>query len=194
MNLSFCVIFLNTVWGGVKLLWENVGLVVDMLDELAISPVPELLLILGGVMALFVAIKGGQKQGLGASLSGLGFFIGALLILGGARIIVSGSFTVEVYGTLLIVGVGLFFRVFYKVPVAFIVSSILALIAFLVISVFTLNLVYVAIGTLGVFLVCFFVVGSMEVVVDSVGRLLGWRPVLLILGVVALLMAGRLLF
>jgi hypothetical protein len=41
MNLSFCVIFLNTVWGGVKLLWENVGLVVDMLDELAISPVPE---------------------------------------------------------------------------------------------------------------------------------------------------------
>ncbi len=193
MNLSFCVIFLNTV-GRVKFLWESEGLVVDMLEELAISPVPELLLILGGVMALFVAIKGGQKQGLGASLSGLGFFIGALLILGGARIIFSGSFTVEVYGTLLILGVGLFFRVFYKVPVAFIVSSILALIAFLVISVFTLNLVYVAIGTLGVFLVCFFVVGSMEVVVDSVGRLLGWRPVLLILGVVALLMAGRLLF
>jgi hypothetical protein len=164
-----------------------------MLDELAISPVPELLLIIGGVIAIFLAIKGGQK-GLGAILSGLGFVIGALLILGGVRIIVSGSFGVEVYGTLLVLGVGLFFRVFHKIPVALIVSSILALIALLVISVFTLNPVYVAIGTLGVFLVCFFIVGSMEVIVDSIGRFLGWRPVLLILGVVALLVAGRLLF
>jgi len=167
-------------------------LVIGMLDELAISPYPELLLTLGGVIAIFIAVKGGQK-GLGASLSGLGFIIGALLILGGVRIIVSGSFGVEVYGTLLVLGVGLFFRVFHKVPVALIASSILALIAFLVISLFTLNLVYVAIGALGVFLVCFFVVGSMEVVVDSVGRILGWRPVLLIIGVVALLVAGRLL-
>jgi hypothetical protein len=180
---------LNTVGGGLKFLCGIMRLVIDMLDELAISPVPELLLILGGVVAVFIAIKGGQK-GLGASLSGLGFVIGALLILGGVRIIVSGSFSVEVYGTLLILGVGLFFRVLHKVPVALIASSILALIAFLVISVFTINLVYVAIGTLGVFLVCFFVVGSMEVVVDSVGRLLGWRPVLLVLGMLALLIAG----
>jgi hypothetical protein len=176
-----------------KFLWGSIRLVIDMLDELAISPVPELILILGGVIAIFIALKGGQK-GLGASLSGLGFVIGALLILCGARIIVSGSYGVEVYGTLLVLGIGLFFRVFHKVPVAFIVSSILALIAFLVISVFTLDLVYVAIGTLGVFLVCFFIVGSMEVIVDSVGRLLGWRPVLLIIGVVALLVAGSLLF
>ena len=34
----------------------------------------------------------------------------------------------------------------------------------------------------------------MEVIVDSVGRFLGWKPVLLIIGVgvVALLVAGRL--
>jgi hypothetical protein len=164
-----------------------------MLDELAISPVPELLLVTGGVIAIFIALKGGQK-GLGASLSGLGFVIGALLILGGVRIIVSGGFGVEVYGTLLVLGAGLFFRVFHRVPVALIASSILALITFLAISVFTLDLIYVAIGTLGAFLVCLFVVGSMEVIVDSVGRFLGWRPVLLIMGVVALLLAGRLLF
>ena len=168
-------------------------IVIDMLDELAISPVPELLLILGGVIAIFIALKGGQK-GLGASLSGLVFVIGALLILGGVRIIISGGFGVEAYGTLLVLGVGLFFRVFHEVPVALIASSILALIAFLVISVFTLNLVYVAIGTLGAFLVCFFIVGSVEMVVDSVGRLLGWRPVLLVLGVLALLIAGGRLF
>lgn len=176
-----------------KFLLGSMRLVIGMLDELAISPYPELLLTLGGVIAIFIAVKGGQK-GLGASLSGLGFIIGALLILGGVRIIVSGSFGVEVYGTLLVLGVGLFFRVFHKVPVALIASSILALITFLVISVFTLDLIYVAIGTLGVFLVCLFVVGSMEVIVDSVGRFLGWRPVLLIIGVVALLVAGRLLF
>ena len=63
------------------------------------------------------------------------------------------------HGTLLVLGVGIFFRVFHKVLVALIASSILALIAFLVISVFTLNLIYVAIGTLGAFLVCFLIVG-----------------------------------
>lgn len=166
---------------------------IDMLDELATSPVPELLLITGGVIAIFIALKGGQK-GLGASLSVSGFIIGAILILGGVRIIVNGSFGIEVYGTLLVLGVGLFFRVFHRIPIALIASSIIALITFLVISVFTLDLIYVAIGTLGVFLVCLFVVGSMEVMLDSVGRFLGWRPVLLIIGVVALLVAGRLLF
>ena len=119
-----------------------------MLDELAISPVPELLLIIGGVIAIFIALKGGQK-GLGASLSGLGFVIGALLILGGIRIIVSGGFGVEIYGILLVLGVGLFFRVFHIVPVALIASSILALITFLVIIVFTLDLIYFAIGDSG---------------------------------------------
>jgi hypothetical protein len=82
---------------------------------LAISHVPELLLILGGVIAIFIALKGGHK-GLGASLSGLGFVIGALLILGGVRIIISEGFSIEVYGTLLVLGAGLFFRVFHKVP------------------------------------------------------------------------------
>jgi hypothetical protein len=86
--------------------------------------------------------------------------------------------------------VGLFFRIFAKVPVAIIFSLLLATIAFISLSFIVPNLTYVAIGAGVVFLLSLFIVGSIEVVADTIGRILGWRPIIFVLGVIALLIAG----
>jgi hypothetical protein len=160
-----------------------------MLEELTVSPIPEALLALGGVTAILIGIRG-SKTSFGKLLNLVGFIIGGVMILSGVRTLFLGGPLTQVATMLIILGVGLFFRIFAKVPVAIIFSLLLATIAFISLSFIVPNLTYVAIGAGVVFLLSLFIVGSIEVVADTIGRILGWRPIIFVLGVIALLIAG----
>lgn len=158
-----------------------------MLEQLAVSPIPEYLLVIGGVIAILIGILGGKKEyNVDIIISMIGFGVGFVLIASGIFAWSSGSWPYQVWAMMLVLGVGLFFRIFSKVPIALIISVILASLTYVFLSLLTLPPNWILVGTAIVFFVSLFFVGSIESIVDTAGKILGWRPVLFITGCAAL--------
>ncbi|MBM3292174.1 hypothetical protein FJY84_05805 [Candidatus Bathyarchaeota archaeon] len=161
-----------------------------MFEQLTTSPIPEYLLIAGGVIAVIIGIFGGKKAyNVDIIVSMIGFGIGFILIGEGIIIWASKSWAYQVWATMLVLGVGLFFRIFSKVPVALILSVILASLTYVFLGFLALPANWTLFGAAIVFFATMFFVGSVESLVDTVGKILGWRPVLFILGCATLIVA-----
>jgi hypothetical protein len=161
-----------------------------MLEQLAVTPIPEYLLVTGGLIAVLIGIFGGKKEyNVDILISMIGFGVGFILVASGIFVWASGDWPYQVWAMMLVLGVGLFFRIFSKVPIALIISVILASLTYVFLSLLTLPPNWTLFGTAIVFLATLFFVGSIESIVDTAGKILGWRPVLFITGCAALTVA-----
>ncbi|MEM0448577.1 MAG: hypothetical protein QW520_02000 [Methanomassiliicoccales archaeon] len=159
-----------------------------MLDLLAREPVPALLLLLGGLLAFTIAVLGNSKKTSVDSIArGLGFFVGLALVLLAIALVWDKSGATSTWLISLLLGVGLFFKIFKKVPVA----ALLALLIGAVVGFFLLKTELSAIVVLSitvvVMLIVFIVARTAEFLGDLVGRILGLRPVLLLLGIIGMI-------
>ncbi|MGD1059831.1 MAG: hypothetical protein ABR879_00005, partial [Methanomassiliicoccales archaeon] len=94
-----------------------------MAFDLTASPMPQLLLMLGGLIALVIAIVGrNPKTKIDNIAVALGFVVGAVMIIEAILLWTGGG---HAGSTLLITGLlgfGLFMRVFRKVKIALIIA------------------------------------------------------------------------
>jgi len=168
-----------------------------MAFDLAASPMPEMLLLLGGLIALVIAIVGkNPKTKIDNIAVILGFFVGAVMIIEALLLVAAGGrpgSTILIMGLL---GFGLFMRVFRKVKVALIIALVGALLTgvglyMLEKSLHTglLSPLVILIIALVVMVIIYGLLGVAEFFADVAGALLSWRPVLFVIGLLALVEA-----
>lgn len=164
-----------------------------MLEFLTTEPVPALLLLLGGLLAIAIAVLGDSKKTSVDNIARvLGFFVGAVLILLAIALLWDGIGTTSTWLIATLLGIGLFFKIFKKVPVAALLALLVgAIVAFLLLEA-NLDTVVVMIITVIVMIIVFVITRFVEFIGDLVGRILGLRPVLFILGLLGMLEAALL--
>lgn len=162
-----------------------------MLEFLTDSPMPQLLLLLGGLLAVAIAILGNKPKMMIDNVARiLGFLVGAVLIVMSIALLMDKIGATSTWIIALLLGIGLFFKIFKKVPVAIMLALILgAIVGFLLYQAGIgdiVTLILVVVVVLFVYIVTRFV----EFIADLVGRILGLRPVLFILGLLAMVEAA----
>jgi hypothetical protein len=84
-----------------------------MAFDLAVSPMPELLLLLGGLIALVIAFVGKNKKTVIDNVAVfLGFFVGIVMVVEAILLYNSGNSSGSTIWISAILGFGLFMRVF----------------------------------------------------------------------------------
>ncbi len=91
-----------------------------------------------------------------------------------------------------LLGIALFFKIFKKVPVALMLALMLAAVAGFFLYDAGMSTTVVAIVSLVVLVLVFALTRFVEFIADLVGRILGLRPVLFILGLLGMIEAGLL--
>ncbi len=153
-----------------------------MLEQLITPPIPEYLFIGGGLTAVIIGLFGGSKGAFNTLLSFIGLVVGFLMIVSGTQLLILDLWPrVEIAFTIML-GVGLFFRVFKKVPVALVLGLIIAYVTMLSLGLFIHDINLLFIGSGLVFVVSLIILGTVETLVDVVGSFLGWGPICFVLG------------
>lgn len=171
-----------------------------MAFDLTISPMPELLLLLGGLIALVIAFVGKNKKTVIDNVAVfLGFFVGIVMIVEAILLYSAGNSSGSTIWISAILGFGLLMRVFRKVKVALILALVAALVTgiglyLLEKSVHTgfLSPIVILIIALVVMAIVYGLIGVAEFFADLAGAIASWRPVLFILGILALAEAALL--
>jgi len=164
-----------------------------MLEFLTESPMPELLLLLGGLLAIAIAILGNNPRTAVDNIAKvLGLFVGALLMLMSAIMLWDGIGAMSTWLIGFLLGIALFFKIFKKVPVALMLALMLAAVAGFFLYDAGMSTIVVAIVALVVLVLVFALTRFVEFIADLVGRILGLRPVLFILGLLGMIEAGLL--
>ena len=164
-----------------------------MLEFLTESPMPELLLLLGGLLAIAIAILGNNPRTAVDNIAKvLGLFVGALLMLMSAIMLWDGIGAMSTWLIGFLLGIALFFKIFKKVPVALMLALMLAAVAGFFLYDAGMSTTVVAIVSLVVLVLVFVLTRFVEFIADLVGRILGLRPVLFILGLLGMIEAGLL--
>jgi len=159
------------------------------LSDVAASPIPEAVMIVGGVIALYIAImflkdNDSQKYKL-AALAGM--LVGILMLFVGFTAFQTISlFSVTV---LLLTGFALFFRPIQKIPVAVVFALIVGVFVYIYLGGITdPNLLFLVEDTVRIILsivaaaVVFMVFNFVEQLLDFASTVLNAWPVLLVLG------------
>jgi hypothetical protein len=164
-----------------------------MLEILTESPMPELLLLLGGIIAVAIALLGNNPRTAVDNIARvLGFIVGALLMVMSAMMLWEeiGATSTWLIGFLL--GIGLFFKIFKKVPVAAMLALMVGAIVGFILYDAGVDTTVLAIAVLVVIILMYVLTRFVEFIADLVGRILGLRPVLFILGVLGMIEAALL--
>jgi len=164
-----------------------------MLEFLTESPMPELLLLLGGIIAIAIALLGNSPRTAVDNIARvLGFIVGALLMIMSAMMLWEeiGATSTWLIGFLL--GIGLFFKIFKKVPVAAMLALMVGAIVGFILYDAGVDTTVLAIAVLVVIILTYVLTRFVEFIADLVGRILGLRPVLFILGVLGMIEAALL--
>lgn len=162
------------------------------LSDVAASPIPEAVMIIGGVIALYVAIlflkdKDAQKYKL-AALVGM---IAGILMLAVGFAIFQYSVTISLFSVtvLLLAGFALFFRPIQKIPVAVVIGLIVGIFVYLYLGGITdPNLQFLVEDTVRIILsivaaaAVFMIFNFVEQLLDFASTVLNAWPVLLVLG------------
>ncbi len=165
-----------------------------MLELLTESPTPELLLLLGGILGVAVAILGNDRRGAIDNIArGLGFLVGGLLMAASALMLWDGIGATSTWLIGFLLGIALFFKVFRKVPVAVLLALIIgSLIGFFLYDAgFSIGLLVIV--ALVAMVIIYVLLRFAQFIANLIGRILGLRPVLLVLGVLGLIEAALLL-
>lgn len=154
---------------------------------------PELLLLLGGILGVAIAILGNsQRTAVDNIARVLGLFAGGLLMLMSAIMLWDGIGATSTWLIGFLLGIALFFKIFRKVPVAAMLALMLgAIVGFLLYDA-GIDTTVLAIAVLVVIIIVFVLTRFVEFIADLVGRILGLRPVLFILGILGLIEAALL--
>jgi hypothetical protein len=164
-----------------------------MLEFLTESPMPALLLLLGGLLGIAIAILGNnQRTAVDNIARVLGLFIGALLMLMSAIMLWDGIGAMSTWLIGFLLGIALFFKIFKKVPVALMLALMLAAVAAFFLYEAGMSTIVVAVVALVVLVLVFALTRFVEFIADLVGKILGLRPVLFILGLLGMIEAGLL--
>lgn len=164
-----------------------------MLEFLTESPMPELLLLLGGLLAIAIALIGNNPRTAVDNIARiLGLFVGALLMLMSAMMLWDGIGAMSTWLIGFLLGIGLFFKIFKKVPVAIMLALMLAAVVGFFLYGAGISTTVVAIAALVVLVLVYALTRFVEFIADLAGRILGLRPVLFILGLLGMIEAGLL--
>jgi hypothetical protein len=164
-----------------------------MLEFLTESPMPELLLLLGGLLGVTVALLGNNPRTVVDNIARiLGLFIGALLMLMSVMMLWDGIGAMSTWLIGFLLGIALFFKIFKKVPVAIMLALMLAAVVGFLLYDAGINTIVIAIAALVVLILVYALTRFVEFIADLVGRILGLRPVLFILGLLGMSEAGLL--
>lgn len=147
----------------------------------------EYLLLGGGITAVIIGLLGGSKGVFNSVLSAIGFVVGLLMMISGIQTMMVELWPTPQTAFMILLGVGLFFRVFKKVPVALILSLIIAYATLLSLSLFIYDINLLLLGSGLVLIISLIILGTVETVMDAVGSLLGWGPIVFVLGATTLM-------
>jgi hypothetical protein len=164
-----------------------------MLEFLTQSPVPELLLLLGGILGVAIAILGNSPRTAVDNIARiLGLFAGGLLMLMSVIMLWEGIGATSTWLIGFLLGIALFFKIFRKVPVAAMLALMVGAIVGFILYDAGIDTTVLAIAVLVVIIIVFVLTRFVEFIADLVGRILGLRPVLFILGILGLIEAALL--
>jgi len=167
-----------------------------MFPELSTKPLPELILLLGGLIALVIGFVGkSKKTHIDEVALVLGFVVGAFMIFMAVVLMSNGGWPGSTVLVLALLGFGLFFRVFKKVKLSGIIAVIVGiLVGYLLYSMHASFLSNEAVLVIAfvVMVIVYVILKFAETLVRIGGYILSFRPILIILGLVALLEAALL--
>jgi hypothetical protein len=173
-----------------------------MFSNLATSPIPEVALLVGGFIAILIGIVGRSEKTTADEIAlFLGFFVGAIMVFLGIVLYSEGGWSASTIIIMIVLGLGLFLRVFRKVKWAAIIAWIVGggvgyglylLSKIALASILTPTVIIVA--ALIVMLIVYFLLKFLEDTVSFFGAILSFRPILFLLGTVAVLEAVFLFF
>jgi hypothetical protein len=164
-----------------------------MLEFLTESPTPELLLLLGGILGVGIAILGNNPRTAMDNIARvLGFFVGGLLMIMSVAMLWDGIGATSTWLIGFLLGIALFFKIFRKVPAAAMFALMLGAIVGFVLYDAGVDTIVLAIAVLVVIIIVYVLTRFVEFIADLVGRILGLRPVLFILGILGLIEAALL--
>jgi len=144
-------------------------------------------------LAIAIAILGNNPRTAVDNIARvLGLFVGALLMLMSAIMLWDGIGAMSTWLIGFLLGIALFFKIFKKVPVALMLALMLAAVAGFFLYDAGMSTTVVAIVSLVVLVLVFVLTRFVEFIADFVGRILGLRPVLFILGLLGMIEAGLL--
>jgi hypothetical protein len=163
------------------------------LSDLASSPIPEVLMIIGGIVALYIAVaflkdNDSQKYKLAALV---GMLVGIVLLLGGFMAFQYSTIPQFSVTVLLLTGFAMLFRPIQKVPIAAIFGLIVGIFVYLYLGGVTdANLQFLTDETVRIIVsivggaLVFMVLNFVEQLLDFATAVLNAWPVLLVLGLV----------
>ncbi len=172
------------------------------LSFLAAKPVPQALMIAGGVIAGYLAVlylQDRESQKYKASTF-LGLLVGLVLLVGSYAVFRDAALPNFSLSVMLLTGFALFFRPIQRIPIAAVVGLLVGVIVYIylgeisdpaweLVTVGTGRIVVSAVVTLLIFTALNFV----EQILDFTSMVLNAWPVLMILGVLSILDAASLL-
>jgi hypothetical protein len=164
-----------------------------VLELLTESHVPELLLLLGGMLAISIALIGNNRRTAVDNIARVfGFIVGALLMLMSGLMLYDGIGATSTWLIGFLLGIGLFFKIFRKVPVAVMLALMLGAVVGFILYDAGFDTAVIAIAVLVMIILAYILTRFVEFIADLVGRILGLRPVLFILGILGLIEAALL--
>jgi hypothetical protein len=167
------------------------------IEELIASPVPEIALLVGGLLAIIIAILGSSKKTrLDEVAIVLAFFVGIFMIALAILEIAYGDVPISTVIVLGILGFSLFSRGFKKIKWAFIISILIAggigLLLNHLATTFSLeflSLTVILIIAFVIFIVLFLILKAIETTVRFTGAVVSFRPIMFVGGLLAVLEA-----
>jgi hypothetical protein len=189
LGIVLSEVFLN------RLLWFNLDLstLIGLDLSVLVGFVPYIL-IFGGIVAVSKLLSFLIKGSAGKVLKGLGYlgiFIGALLLATGALVLLEQTSNIEVWGLLIVTGLGLILKPLSKVPFSALLGLIVGLVCVgLLYLYFPLPPTVFGISSLWIYLAIFFVPALIvfllfkfvEDLMKLFGMIVGSWPVMTVLG------------
>lgn len=189
LGIVLSEVFLNI------LLWFGLGLSTLIgLDLSVLVGLAPCILIFGGIVAVSKLLSFFMKGSAGKVLKGLGYlgiFVGALLLATGVVVLLEQTSSIEVWGLLVVTGLGLVLKPLSKVPFSALLGLVVGLVCVgLLYLYFPLPETVLGVSSLWIYLAVFFVPALIvflifkfvEDLMKLFGMVLGSWPVLTVLG------------
>jgi len=193
LGIVLSEVFLNI------LLWFGLGLSTLIgLDLSVLVGLAPYILIFGGIVAVSKLLSFFMKGSAGKVLKGLGYlgiFVGALLLATGVVVLLEQTSSIEVWGLLVVTGLGLVLKPLSKVPFSALLGLVVGLVCVgLLYLYFPLPETVLGVSSLWIYLAVFFVPALIvflifkfvEDLMKLFGMVLGSWPVLTVLGFVCI--------
>lgn len=167
------------------------------IEDLIASPLPEIALLLGGILAIIIGIVGrSDKTRIDELAIVLAFFIGIFMIAMAILEVAYGDLPISTILVLGILGLSLFSRAFKKIKWAFIISVLIAgglgLVLYHLANTFSLGFLsptVILIIAFVVFIIIYLILKTIETTSRLLGAVISFRPIMLVGGLLAVLEA-----